>query len=138
MSDTLKERLEKIDELLSELAVESERGMLIVVEGKKDLRALRFLGVKGPVMTAKTGGKSFDQALCEVEKTGAKQAILLFDFDRRGKEATKYFKRNLEQLKISPNLSFWRTLSGLSRKEIQCIEGLPSLMESLKKKAANL
>lgn len=134
LSTRLKEKHEKIVQILTELSEESARGTPIVVEGKKDVEALRGLGVSGPVLTVKTGGKSFTQALQEIEQTEALEVILLLDFDRRGKEGTARLKENLERAKIKPNLTFWRDFSAMVGREIQCIESLTSYMQTLQQK----
>ncbi len=134
MSTRLKEKEEKIQQILDALAEESSKGTPIIVEGQKDTHALRNLGITGPILTVKTGGKSFVQALHEIEKTQALEVILLLDFDRRGKEGTKHLKQNLEHAKIKPNLTFWQSLSALLGREIQCIESLTAYTETLKKK----
>ena len=87
MSTRLREKEEKILQILNELAAESEKGTPIIVEGKKDVEALRGLGVKGTVLSVKTGGKSFLDVVYEIEKMGASEVILLLDFDRRGKRS---------------------------------------------------
>lgn len=134
MSTHLKEKQEKIHQILDALAEESAKGTLIIVEGKKDVEALCSFGVTGPVLTVKTGGKSFTEALCEIEQTGASEVILLLDFDRRGKQGTQQLKQNLEHAKIKPNITFWRALSALLGKEVQCIESLTAYMETLQDK----
>ncbi len=134
LSAKLKEKLERIQQILTELSRESESGKLIVVEGKKDIETLRALEIKGPIKTVKTGGKTFVQALGEIEQINASEVILLFDFDRRGKQATNYFKHNLEIAKIKPNLTFWNSLHALIGREIQCVESLTSYLETLQQK----
>jgi len=93
--------------------------------------------VKGKIISAKTGGKSFLDVISEVEKSGAREVILLLDFDRRGKELTKRLKQDLEKAKIKPNLTFWIKISGLVGKEVKDIEGLATYMETLKRKIGN-
>lgn len=134
MSTRLRDKQEKIQQILDALAEESAKGTLIVVEGKKDVEALRSFGVTGPVLSVKTGGKSFTEALHQIEKTGASEVILLLDFDRRGKEGTYRLKQDLERAKAKPNLKFWRELSALLGREIQCVEGLNSYLETLQRK----
>ena len=107
---------------------ESADGKLIIVEGKKDAQALLELGVNGRILTVKTGGKSFLEAAEEIEKLGFREAILLLDFDRRGREATFRLKRDLELAKIKVNTSFWHKLQALVGREIQCIESLTSFL----------
>ena len=113
---------------------ESAKGTPILVEGKKDVEALRALGVEGAVLTVKTGGKSFLDVVSEIEQMGASEVILFLDFDRRGKEGTKRLKQNLERAKIKPNVKFWRELSALVGKEIQCVESLTAYLGTLRMK----
>jgi 5S rRNA maturation endonuclease (ribonuclease M5) len=136
LSTRLKEKEEKILQILEALAEESAKGKPIVVEGKKDVDALRALGVVGAVLTVKTGGKSFLDAVCEIEKMGVPEVILFLDFDRRGKEGTKRLKQSLERAKIKPNTKFWRELSALVGKEIQCVESLTAYLVTLRAKVS--
>jgi 5S rRNA maturation endonuclease (ribonuclease M5) len=134
LSTHLKEKQEKILQILNALAEESGKGTPIIVEGKKDAEALCSLGVEGNVITAKTGGKTFLDVVSEIEQTGAAEAVLLLDFDRRGKQGTQRLKQSLEHAKIKPNITFWRALSALLGKEVQCIESLTAYMETLQDK----
>lgn len=105
-----------------------------MVEGKKDEQALRELGVNGKIVTVKTGGKSFLAATAEIEALSSAEVILFLDFDRRGKEGTKRLQESLEREKIKVNTKFWRELSAMVGREIQCIESLTSYMNNLQKK----
>jgi 5S rRNA maturation endonuclease (ribonuclease M5) len=133
LSTHLKDRVEKIELLLTKLSEESERGKPIIVEGKKDSEALQALGANGPILTLKTGGKSFLQATEEIEALGEGEVILLLDFDRRGKEGTKRLQESLERGKIKVNVKFWRELHSLVGREVSCIESLPSYIATTKK-----
>ena len=135
MSTRLKDKEEKILQILDALIQESEKGVPVAVEGKKDVDALRTLGVAGPILSVKTGGKSFGDAVSEMERQGFAEVVLLLDFDRRGKEGTKRLKQSLERAKIKPNLDFWRALSALLGREIQCVESLTAYMGTLRKRA---
>ncbi|MGB9841451.1 MAG: toprim domain-containing protein [Candidatus Bathyarchaeales archaeon] len=130
MSTRLKEKEEKILQILEELAEESAKGTPIVVEGKKDAGALRALGVAGVIVTVKTGGKSLVDVVSEIETLNASEVILLLDFDRRGKESAKLLKERLEHAKITPNLRFWLELSALLGKEVQCVESLTAYLDT--------
>lgn len=134
MSTRLKKKEERILQVLGTLAEESMKRKPIVVEGKKDVDALRALGITGKVLTVKTGGKSFLDAICEIEKMDVAEVILLLDFDRRGKEGTKHLKQSLERAKIRPNTKIWRTLSAIVGREIQCIESLTAYLRNLHEK----
>ena len=137
MSTHLREKEEKILQILECLTEESAKDTPIIVEGKKDIETLRMLDVKGTIIAAKTGGKTFLDTISEIEKTRKKEVILLLDFDRRGKELTKRLKQHLEKTEIKANLTFWLNLSSIVGKEVKDIEGLASYMETLKSKTTN-
>ena len=134
MSTRTEKRLEKINKLLERLEKQSAKGTPIVVEGKNDVHALQMLGITGDMILAKTSGKSFLDVLGEIEKKCKSEIILLLDFDRRGKELTKRLANCLEELKITPNLLFWRRLLGLVGHDVKDIEGLAGYLVTLKHK----
>ena len=134
MSTWLKEKEEKILTIISALVEESAKGTPIVVEGKKDVEALRALGVEGKLVTVKTGSKSFLDVVSELEQMKAAEVVLFLDFDRRGKEGTTRLKQNLERTKIKPNIQFWRDLLATVGNEMQCIESLPAYLLTLETK----
>jgi len=134
LSTHLKEKEEKIERLLESLAEESSKEIPVVVEGKKDVETLRALNVDGKIITLKAGGKSFLNVLSDLERLRVQEVILMLDFDRRGKEATKRLKLSLENMGVTPNLAFWLELFGLVGKEVKDVEGLIKYMETLKRK----
>jgi len=136
LSTHLKEKEEKITEIIDVLVEKSAKGIPIVVEGKKDFHALRSLNVNGPIITVKTGGKSVIEAISEIEEAGFSVVILLLDFDRRGREITYRIKHDLEWTKINPDLTFWYALGALLAKDIQSVESLPTYLSTLKEKNA--
>ena len=135
MSTKTEKRLEKILKLLERLEKQSAKGTPIVVEGKNDIQALYRLGITGNIILAKTSGKSFLDVLREIEKKEKREVILLFDFDRRGKEWTRRLASCLEGLKITPNPLFWRMLLGLVGRDVKDIEGLATYVETLRNKS---
>ncbi len=136
MSTKNEKRLEKIQVLLDRLQQKSSKGVPIVVEGKNDVYALRRLGICGKLVLAKTSGKSFFDVQDEIEQTSKREIILLFDFDRRGKEWTNRLARCLEEMKITPNLVFWKMLFGLVGRDVKDIEGLATYVENFKKRVS--
>lgn len=137
MSTRLKEKEERILQILEYLAQEAARGAPIIVEGRKDIEALKALAIEGKIIAAKTSGKSFLDVISEAKNCGAQEVILLLDFDRRGKEWTKRLKQHLEKTQIKPNTSFWKALLGIAGHEVKDIEGLASYMETLKRKISS-
>jgi len=134
LSSGLKRKAEQLSRLLEKLTSESAKGVLIVVEGQNDVRALRKLSIEGRVISAKSSGKSFLDVLAEIERRKIREVILLLDFDRRGVEWTKRLKEHLEKTRIKPDTSFWSQLYGLVGRDLKDIEGLPAYIETLKNK----
>jgi len=134
VSNSLKKTAEHILELLDRLATESASGIPIIVEGQKDMDALRKLEIKGDMVSAKGFGKSFLDVLSEVEKRGKGEVVILMDFDRRGREWTKRLTQGFERMGIKSNLFFWNGLRSLVGKEVKDVEGLVSYLETLKGK----
>jgi 5S rRNA maturation endonuclease (ribonuclease M5) len=135
LSTHRKRKVEKIEQILTQLIEKSSEGIPIIVEGKKDAAALQELGVRGPIVMVKTGGKSFLEATMEIEKLSSNEVILFLDFDRRGKEGTKNLQESLERGKILVNLKFWHDLRALTGREMHCIEGVPSYLRTIQVKA---
>lgn len=128
----LQEKEEKLTEALNTLAEESAKGTTILVEGRKDVETLRNLGVQGPILTVKTGGKSFFDVISELEEQKLAKVVLLLDFDRRGKQGTNRLRRNLERTGIKVDLAVWLALLGSVGKDVQCVEGLTAYLKRLK------
>ncbi len=135
LSAHLRQKVEKIQHLLECLIEESLKGTPILVEGKKDVQALRELGVEGKISSAKTAGKSRLDVISEIEQSGQREIILLMDFDRRGKELTEKLRQELEKVRVRPNLTFWNRLFGIVGREVKDVEGLVTYMRTLKKKS---
>lgn len=134
MPSHLKEKIEKIEKVLEGLTQESASGIPVVVEGQHDFRTLRHLGVQGQILTAKTAGRSRLDLLCQIEESHVKEIILLFDFDRRGKEWTKMVRKQLEESKVKPNVTCWNALLALIGREVKDVEGLDTYLETLRRK----
>ncbi|MEM2106001.1 MAG: toprim domain-containing protein [Candidatus Bathyarchaeia archaeon] len=136
MSTRLKEKEEKIQQILEQINEEAAKGKPIIVEGKRDVEALKKLAVEGKIITAKAG-KTLLELVFEIEETGAKEVILLLDFDRRGKELTKILRQHLEKTGVKLNVTFWLALLNLVGREVKDVEGLAAYMETLKSKIYN-
>jgi len=137
LSASLQRKSERLSQLLEKLATEAAKGIPIVVEGQKDVSALRQLNIEGNIVSSKTSGKSFLDILTEIERLKVREVILLLDFDRRGVEWTHRLKQHLEKTRIKPNLDFWNQLYGLVGRDLKDIEGLPTYLETLKKRTGD-
>jgi len=135
LSTKTEKRLEKINKVIERLKTQSVRGIPIVVEGRNDVKALHRLGIIGDIILAKSSGKSFLDVISEIEQRKSREVVLLFDFDRAGKEWTRRTSNCLEGMKITPNLVFWKMFLGLVGHDVKDIEGLATYLENLKNRS---
>lgn len=137
MSTSLQRKVEKLAQLMERLTIEAAKNTIIVVEGGNDVKALRELDIRGNMISVKTAGRSFLDILTEVEEENVSEVILLLDFDRRGREWTKRLRQRLEEKRIKVNMNFWNKLRGLVGHDVKDVEGLPTYIETLKKRIGN-
>ena len=74
--------------------------ILIVVEGKRDVRVLRDLGVKSPIIRTQLQNSRVQLAEDIAKQAGGKEVLILTDFDREGVEICKFIEQELEIRKI--------------------------------------
>lgn len=119
--------LEKIEKILEELKEES-KNKPIIVEGDKDLKALRKLGFNSQIITINKGVSLTE--LCDKLSKSYNEIIILTDWDKRGGYLCSTIKKNLEG-RILCNI-YYRKMLALNC-TIKKIEGLPSWINTLKK-----
>ena len=98
----------------------SQKESIVVVEGKRDVLALKKLGFTGKIVTFhKYGGLTkFTDSLSE-----CKNLILLLDGDRKGKYLTKRIIGQLQH-RTKIDLSFKKKLVSITKGKIRFIEQL--------------
>jgi len=73
----------KLSCIMEELKICSEQGMPILIEGKKDEEALKFLGINGNfIKVSGSGLKLFE--IAEIAVASSSKVIILTDFDKKG------------------------------------------------------
>jgi 5S rRNA maturation endonuclease (ribonuclease M5) len=103
--------------------------LLVVVEGKRDVKVLRDLGLKAPVI--KTQSRLPRYRLIEqiVAKAGVGgQVLILTDFDQEGRETCSYIERELEPTGVK-NLKGMRVKIRKFMGNWRCIEEMVSLLK---------
>jgi 5S rRNA maturation endonuclease (ribonuclease M5) len=112
------------------LNIESERGSVIVVEGKRDLEALTRIGVTGQVTVLNhyKGVNKFVDSHYDVDK----KIILLLDMDRTGKHLTSKLLKQLQSRGRNVSLFYKKTLARISNGKIRHIEDLVSYAPHVK------
>ncbi len=126
----LEERLEEVRKLISELIRHSSE-LPIIVEGQKDERALRDLGVEGIIVRLNVGDSVFKT--CEDLSRTHRKVILLTDWDRRGGHLAKLLREGLEANGVQYDDEIRAKLAVLTKKDIKDVESLAKHMRRLKK-----
>ncbi len=121
------EFLLSLSDLVTTLNQESDEGALVVVEGRRDVRALSMLGFRGESLMLCNNHSVIDL----VEKAvNYKKVILLFDFDRTGRYLTRKAISLLER-RSKIDLNCRRRLRMASHGRIRYIEELGRFHEHL-------
>ncbi len=121
------ERAERLKEVFEAL-YEVNKRIPIIVEGKRDVRALRRIGLIGEIIVLH-GGKGMYE-FCEDITERFHRIILLMDWDEKGdslyKTLSGHLKGHWEE--FAP---FREIIKILCQKDIKDIEGIPALLERL-------
>ena len=123
--------IENIEKNLSEL-IEENKNIPIIVEGEKDIIALKKLGVSGEIISVNSGVSLID--FCDRIANEYKDIIILTDWDRRGGYLCYTIKRNLEG-RVKCN-TFYREIFAKNSVN-KTVEGIPSWIATMKDKIRN-
>ena len=120
IDDQTVERLRSFVGMLNE---ESERGSVIVVEGRRDAEALSRIGFTGnlAVFHHFKGVADFVDSHEE-----SKKVILLLDMDRTGKYLTSKLVSQLQSRRHNVNLFYKKTLAKITNGRVRHVEDLVS------------
>jgi 5S rRNA maturation endonuclease (ribonuclease M5) len=106
-----------------DLLLESQRhGTIFLVEGIRDERSLRVLGIVAPVELVHRGRSLSD--LAHRLQHGTREVIVLTDWDATGGELAHRMRELLSDGRLAVNLEFRRRLGIALRGEIVHLEGL--------------
>lgn len=123
-----KKSLEDLEEILIELK-EENIVIPIIVEGDKDIEALKKLGIKGKIIIINKGINLSD--FCDRIANDYSNIIILTDWDRRGGHICHTIIKNLKGRVICV-MKYREFLA--KNTTIKTVEGLPSWMETIRKK----
>lgn len=114
--------VERLRSFIFSLNEESERGSVVVVEGKRDAEALCSVGFKGvPALFHRFKGIS---DFVDNHDSPERKIILLLDMDRTGKYLTSRLASQLQFRHRNVNLSYKRALSRITNGKIRHVEDL--------------
>ncbi|MCK5291823.1 MAG: DNA primase [Thermoplasmata archaeon] len=129
----IEKRLEEVEGLIEQLVHLSDT-MAVIVEGRKDERALRELGVKGEIVRLNKGESIF--GTCERLSRDHKKVILMTDWDRKGGHLGKLLKDGLEANGVQYDENIRARLAVLTKKDIKDVENLAKQLARLRREAA--
>ena len=128
--------MEETNRILDQLRTQSESGVPIIVEGRRDEAALRRLGIAGRVHCLKARGESRHEFLDRLN--GTKEAIVLADFDREGKELETWLYKELSQRGVKSDLKLWIRIRSIARTEVRSVEEIPNFIRALESRARGI
>ncbi|MCF3653787.1 MAG: toprim domain-containing protein [Aigarchaeota archaeon] len=122
------ELLEEFEELVENLRRDSEDGVPIIVEGERDVRSLRILGIMGEIIPV----KSIRGLRRRLEAKDVKSVILLFDLDQEGEKLMRLVKRSLEGVVGEINTRYWLRLKTFKKLGFTQVEHLHLVPEKIR------
>jgi 5S rRNA maturation endonuclease (ribonuclease M5) len=120
-------RLDAVRKLIDSAVRLSKSGVPVIVEGPKDVRALRRLGIEGPIFCAKSRRLGLMDFLDSVASHS--EVVILTDFDKEGRALAWRLHRDLTQMRVKANGEIWKQLKALVRGEISEVENLAAYLE---------
>jgi 5S rRNA maturation endonuclease (ribonuclease M5) len=131
---TKKEQLDELEKFLDRLRAESERTP-ILVEGARDVAALRKLGLEGEILKLNRGEGLVERA--DGISRHCKNIILLTDWDYKGVELHDRLKRLLRDVQVETDDFFWSRLRKLVGGGSRTVEDLPAFLDILRERASS-
>lgn len=126
-----RKRLERIEELLSEISEYSGRGAIIIVEGKRDVLSLKRLGIEGNFELATQYSLfNFSERIAQL----GNEVVILTDWDRRGDLLAIKLLGYFESFGLKPDVEIRNKLKLASQKEIKDLESLYTYVSKLRSK----
>ena len=119
--------IKQINEFIDQINSESVRESLILVEGKRDLEALLYLGCCGNIKIYHNFKNPID--LVDKFRQNYKKLIILLDLDRSGENMTKKICNMLSQRYIDQK--YRMRLSSITQGKVKNIEELKSFYDSV-------
>ena len=123
-----KKSIEDLEKIIDELG-EENRSIPIIVEGKKDIEALRKLDISGSIISVNAGIPLID--FCDKIAQEQTDIIILTDWDRKGGYLCRTIKKNLEG-RVNCNTKYRELFA--KNAMIRTLEGLPSWLETMRTK----
>ena len=123
-------QLDELKEWLECLQQVSDEGVTVVVEGDKDVMALRKLGFNGIIECC---SQTFLQLFCEklARRNPGNRIVILTDWDRKGEYLADKLYKYLNGEGMTADIELRGRIRAIARRDIKDVEGLPALFSRL-------
>lgn len=129
-----RKRLERIEELLSEISEYAEKGAIIIVEGKRDVLSLKKLGIEGNFeLATRYSLFNFSERIAQLDS----EVVILTDWDRRGDLLATKLSGYFESFGLNPELEIRNKLRFIVQKDIKDVESLYTYVSKLRLKTGS-
>lgn len=122
----LKEEFEGLQEVFKNISSE-DQDVPIIVEGKKDVEALKSLGVERKIIKIKRGKSIF--RIIEELRGEHEKVIILTDWDASGRRLCYKIKKACECNIIEYDVEYRKTLIKFLKKEVKDVESIPAFVK---------
>ncbi len=122
----LKEEFEGLQEVFQNIKAE-DKDIPIIVEGKKDVEALKSLGVERKIIKIKRGKSIF--RIIEELRGKHDKVIILTDWDSSGRRLCYKIKKACESNIIEYDVEYRKTLIKFLKKEVKDVESIPAFVK---------
>jgi 5S rRNA maturation endonuclease (ribonuclease M5) len=117
------EVLEALDDILADLGEAAAQGA-IIVEGRRDVKALASLHIEGAVEVMNRGAPLL--ALCDALAADHRRITVLTDWDAKGEELARQLEGGLRRACVEVDMASRDALRRLTRGAVHAVEELPS------------
>lgn len=93
-----------------------------IVEGERDVEALRALGLRGEIFTINNGMSLFQ--FCEYYSGLYDRTIIFTDWDRKGRDLHDRLERDMYANGVENDDTYWLKVKNLTHKYISTVEEL--------------
>ncbi len=114
----------ELRKILNELIEKSKNGAVIIVEGIKDKKSLRDLGVEGKIII-------FSSYVSVVDKVKNEDVIILTDYDERGNKIEKGLISKFLSWGVIPDTNIKKRIFALIKKDVTAVENLAEYVSKI-------
>lgn len=127
------QRLEDLESVLEELR-EANLEKPVLVEGAKDVTALRELGLQGDILVVNTGA-TLVNLVEDLDRQGVRELVLLLDWDRTGGRLQRRLRELLDTHVIRWSDRERQALVRIVGNEARSVESLVRFRQTLRMRA---